>query len=89
MKNRKVLNLRTHLGGLFGKTSYDADKDGAEMEITPVGVLVKSCKGKTFPPGGALLVPYPNCVEIIVSDEVETDDEDKKRGPGRPPKVVA
>ena len=40
LKNRKVLNVRTHVGGLHGKTSYDSVRDGAKLELTPVGVLV-------------------------------------------------
>ena len=88
MKNRKVLNLRTHLGGLYGKTSYDSKRDDVEMEIWPVGVYIKSIKGKY----AGVLVPYPNCVEVQLEPEViEVDGpqptvfpDEVKRGPGRP-----
>ena len=32
LKTMKVLNVRTHVGGLHGKTSYDSVKDKADME---------------------------------------------------------
>lgn len=80
MKNKKVLNLRTHVGGLHGKTSYDVVKDKAKMDLTPVGVLVE------MPSKVQVLIPYSNCTEIIVEDCVE--EEQEKRGPGRPPKAI-
>lgn len=83
MKHYKVLNLRTHIGGLHGKTSYDSEKDGADMELWPVGVLLKSVPGRA----GNILIPFPNVVEIILAPEaVEADAqaEETKRGPGRP-----
>jgi len=86
MKNRKVLNLRCHLGGLHGKTSFDADQDRAEMELSAVGVVIKKInneillrKGKPF----ELLIPYSNCVEVVI----EPEQEEIRRSPGRPPKV--
>lgn len=80
MKNRKVLNLRTHLGGLHGKTSYDSVKDSADMEVWPVGVLIKSLKGKPCD----ILVPYPNVVEAVLAPAEEEAPDETKRGPGRP-----
>lgn len=77
MKNRKVLNLRTHVGGLHGKTSYDNVKDKAEMELTPVGVVVD------LPGRPTVLVPWPNCTEVILAPEDK--EEVAPRGPGRPP----
>jgi hypothetical protein len=82
MKARKVLNVRTHLGGLHGKTSFDAKKDGAEMEVSPAGVLITALGGKPVVRDGEkieLLIPWPNCTEVILEPETET------RGPGRPP----
>lgn len=80
------MNVRTHVGGLHGKTSYDWKKDKAEMELTAMGVLVKSMGGKPManPERFYLLLPLSNCTEILVegSDELE---EEPKRGPGRPP----
>lgn len=93
MKNRKVLNVRLHIGGLHGKTSYDADQDKVEMELTPIGVIVKALNGKPLERKGKtvdLLLPYPNCTEILVetaTDEAPVDLE-SKRGPGRPPKAA-
>lgn len=83
MKNYKVNNLRTHLGGVLGKTSYDAQKDDCDMEVWPVGVLIKTHKGREV----NLLVPYPNVVEAQVIVEVEAPAElDQVRRRGRPPK---
>ena len=79
MKNRKVLNVRSHVGGVHGKNSYDSVKDKADMEITPVGVLVRM-PGKT-----EILIPWPNCTEVALAPETEVSAESEKRGPGRPP----
>lgn len=80
---KKVLNVRTHVGGLHGKTSYDAEKDRADMELHPVGVLIKSREGLQMKNGEKhyhLLIPYSNCTEVLIDPGVE----EKKRGPGRP-----
>lgn len=71
MKNRKVLNVRTHVGGLHGKTSYDAKKDKIEMEITPVGVVVSGLGSND------LLIPWPNCTEVLL----EREEKEAPRGP--------
>lgn len=86
MKNYKVNNLRTHLGGVLGKTSYDAQRDECDMEVWPVGVLIKTHKGKEV----NLLVPYPNVVEaqVIVTSEAPAELEQIRRRPGRPPKDI-
>lgn len=76
MKNRKVLNLRTHVGGLHGKTSYDHEKDKAALELTPIGVTVD------LPGRPTVLVPWPNCTEVVLGEETK---EEAPRGPGRPP----
>lgn len=83
MKDRKVLNLRTHLGGLHGKTSYDALKDTAEMELWPFGVFIKSIKGRD----ANILVPFPNVVEAVLAPETIEEAQAEKRKPGRPPLV--
>lgn len=80
MKDRKVLNLRTHVGGLHGKTSFDAVRDKAIMEVTAVGVLVSMESSAVD-----LLVPYSNCTEISL-EKLPKQVEPDKRGPGRPPK---
>ncbi len=80
------MNLRTHLGGLHGKTSYDAAKDNAEMEVSAVGVVIKTLNGRPIVRDGKivhLVVPYPNTTEIII--EAEEAEDEKPRGPGRPP----
>ncbi len=82
MKNRKVLNLRTHVAGVLGQNSYDSNKHGADMELTAVGVLIKSVRGR---PGCNVLAPFGNVIEAILAPEAE---EDAPRV-GRPPKVVA
>jgi hypothetical protein len=82
MKNRKVLNLRVHLGGILGKTNYDSVQNKADMELTPVGVLLKSFGGSQVK---NLLIPYSNCVEMRLDEEVE----EEKKPVGRPPKEVA
>lgn len=78
MKNRKVLNLRTAVGGLLGKTSYDSVKHNAEMELWPIGVFLKSVEGRAV----NLLIWGPNIVECMLAPE---DELEEKRGPGRPP----
>lgn len=86
MKNRKVLNVRSHVGGLHGKTSYDAVKDRADMEVCAVGVVIKKLNGQPLSVAGQayeLLIPWPNCTEVLV----EVEEEEEKRGPGRPPKA--
>ena len=84
LKTMKVLNIRTHVGGLHGKTSYDSIKDKADMEITPVGVLVKYKSSN-------VLIPWPNCTEVILGAEgsAGASEETEKRGPGRPPRPRA
>ncbi len=84
MKNHKVLNLRTHLGGLHGKTSFDAVKDKVDMELWPVGVYIKSIDSKPV----EMLIPFPNIVEARLAP-IGPGDEDlvcptPPRGPGRP-----
>lgn len=86
----KVLNVRTSLGGLHGKTSYDAEKDKADMELTALGVKVKTLNGKPLVLKNGkqfhILLPYPNCSEVQVEvDEDKAETEEVKRGPGRPP----
>jgi hypothetical protein len=78
MKTYKVKNLRTHIAGLLGQTSYDSEKHEAEMELWPVGVLIKKIKGKEY----NLLEPFGNIIEA----RLEIDEQaEEKRGPGRPP----
>lgn len=95
MKNRKVLNLRTHLGGWLGKTSYDSEKDKCEMERWPDGVAIKSIKGQPLLYGEKKIKVIcvsgnSNNIEYLVEafdDATETKDApDAKRGPGRPAK---
>lgn len=80
--SRKVLNVRTHVGGLHGKTSYDAEKDKAEMIEGEKGIEVLSINGKPLINKEGLpyilVIDYPNCTEHCVLAE-------EKRGPGRPP----
>jgi len=81
MKNRKVTNMRTHLGGLFGKTSYDSVKDSADMELLPIGVLIKEVGGRKC----NLLVWAGNIIEThLAPEEIYPED---KRGPGRPKNI--
>lgn len=76
MMNKKVLNFRTHIGVVKGtKTSLDATVNEAEMELTPVGVFIRSIKGVKQD----ILVPLNNVLEIQLAH-----DEEEKRGPGRP-----
>lgn len=94
MKGRKVLNLRTHLGGWLGKTSYDAVKDKCDMEINPLGVAIKSIKGEPILFLGKK-VYCVSCNSNNIEFLVEADEEESKapeapkRGPGRPPLGVA
>jgi hypothetical protein len=81
MKNRKVLNLRTHIGGFHGKTSYDSQRNECDMELLANGVLIKSMKGKEC----NLFVPFANVVEAHLAPEEYFESEEPKRGPGRPP----
>lgn len=84
MKNRKVLNLRTHIAGVLALTSYDEKKHQADMELTAVGVLIRSLKGIKQ----NILVPFPNIVEARLAEEDDNTDP-TPRGPGRPPKAQA
>lgn len=93
MKNRKVLNLRTHLGGWLGKTSYDSEQDGCEMELTPAGVLIKKHKNEPIifkKKPVYILSSNSNNIEALIEafdDAPETKDApDAKRGAGRPAK---
>lgn len=70
MKNKKVLNLRTHLGGLLAKQSYDSVKDKADMEVLAVGILIKTLKGKEV----NMLIPYSNVVEARLEGESSKDE---------------
>lgn len=93
MKARKVLNVRAHVGGLHGKTSYDAVKDKAEMEVSPAGIVLLSLGGKRLERDGKpceLLLPWPNCTEVILEPEQPAPvAQAEPRGPGRPPKAAA
>lgn len=73
MKNRKVLNLRTHVGGLHGKTSYDAVKDKADMQVTAVGIFIEKLNGRHV----NILVPYPNCTEVQLGEEEKPTESPK------------
>lgn len=94
MKNRKVLNLRTHLGGWLGQTSYDAEQHKCEMELTPAGVLIKTFKGEPLKRNGKLVYCLSNnsnnietIIEAVDDDDVgQTKESIEKRGPGRPAK---
>lgn len=89
MKNRKVLNLRTHLGGWLGKTSYDFQRDKCDMELTPAGVAIKTLKGEPLLYSGRKVYCVSgnsNNVEMIVEADDEPQAEETKRGPGRPAK---
>lgn len=78
MKNRKVLTARCHIGaGIQSKLTYSAkDPSGkeldGEMELWPIGVYIKKYE---------LLIPFTN----ITSATLAPEDEEEKRGPGRPP----
>jgi hypothetical protein len=74
MKDRKVLNLRTHVGGVLGKTSYDAHKDAAEMELTAVGVMIHKIRRGSHIDTVSVLVPFANVIEVALAPE----DEKKK-----------
>lgn len=91
MRQFKVLNVRTHIGGLHGMTSYDSEKHGVEMTLEPAGVLIRSTKEEakfSIQRDGkaqkiAVILPWANVTEVIVED---APVEEEKRGPGRPPK---
>lgn len=94
MKNRKVLNLRTHLGGWLGQTSYDAKQHGVEMELTPAGVMITKFKNEPLIFKGQkvyCLSANSNNIEMILAadDEEDAPKSEEKRGPGRPPKDAA
>lgn len=76
MKTYKVLNVRTHIAGVIGKTSYDSVKHDIDMELWPVGVFIKTMAGKPY----NLLEPFGNIIEA----KLEYDEAEEKRGPGRP-----
>ena len=76
----KVQVLRLHLGGVLSTLSIDA-ASGAEMEWYPAGVLVKTFKGKPR----NVWYYASNIIEAQLADEAE---EEKKRGPGRPPNAA-
>jgi len=66
MKNRKVKMVRMHVGVQLGTTvhtSVDHIRQEAEMEITPIGVYVKT-KGKEF------VLPHGNIhsIELLPED---------------------
>lgn len=84
MRLRKVMNLRTSLGGLHGKTSYDAIKDDAEMlaDIEGAGVEITRLKGVDLNP--TTFIGWQNIVEAHLVPEAKVL-EAPKRGPGRPP----
>lgn len=84
MKPKKVLNLRTHVGGFLGKTSYDSVKHEVEMELLDGGVLIRTVKNKPC----NLFIPFANVVEVLLESDGEAApaiDDVIKRGPGRPP----
>ena len=86
MRLRKVMNLRTHLGGLFGKTSYDSNKDECEMiaDLDGAGIEITKLRGKDLDP--TLFVGWNNVVEAqLAREETKTEEAPVKRGPGRPP----
>lgn len=98
MKNRKVLNLRTHVGGLKAKTSIDSGTHKSEMELCPLGVIVKTLDGNAFfnpktKEFYEILVPFANIIEVQISPADEKTEEPTgttsivKRG--RPPKDSA
>ncbi len=70
MKNRKVLNLRTHVGGLYGKTSYDSEQHECDMELLPIGVLIKSIKGKP----AELFIPFANIIEVRLAPKSDKEE---------------
>lgn len=85
MRLRKVMNLRTHLGGLFGKTSYDSIKDECDMiaDLDGAGIEITKLKGKELDP--TLFVGWNNVVEAqLVRGETKAEETPTKRGPGRP-----
>lgn len=99
MKNRKVLNVRTHIGGLHGKTSFDEIVDKLDMYLEDQGVLIYQANGKPFirkGPNGLpdiqymIFEPLTNTTEILLHYVAPAPgvSDDEKRSPGRP-KVVA
>lgn len=74
MKNRKVLQLRTHIAGILSVNSYDHKLHKAEMELTPVGVFVRVFKEKPT----SVLVPFANIIEVVLAPE---EEEKTKKAP--------
>jgi hypothetical protein len=93
MKNRKVLNVRCHVGaGIQGRLNYShfgptKKADGTypvldgEIELWPIGAYVV---------GQNLLIPFTNITSLMLAPEDAAPDapETEKRGPGRPPKAA-
>lgn len=93
MKNRKVLNLRTHVGGLLAKTSIDSYTHKSDMELWPIGILVKTMDGKPFlnPKSKEpyeVFVPFANVVEVQVSPDQVIEDTVKHGDSETPPSPV-
>ena len=75
MKNRKVLNLRTHVGGILAVTTYDHIQHKAVMELWPVGVYISSFKGVAR----STLVPFANIIECQLAPEEAEEKKDEKK----------
>lgn len=76
MKNRKVLNLRTHIAGVLSKTSYDHEKHMADMQLEYAGVLVKSIymNSAIGQKEVNVLIPFGNIIEAVLAPE-ETKEQ--------------
>lgn len=75
LKNRKVVQIRTHYDPMIGGKPQQAFNlksmgEGAHMEVTPIGVYIKIWVGvanaKTLQEH---IVPYANVQSIMLSDE--------------------
>ena len=88
MLGRKVGNLITHIGGLNAKITWDHNKDGATMLVTPVGIHIKSTNLKAFK---ETLIPWPNVVEarLLPEEASEVVDLPKRGRPPKEPESVA
>lgn len=87
MKSKKVLNVRIHLGGLHGKTSYDSEQDGADMVLEDGIITLRKLKNEPIIWKNKkvhLNFHSSNVFESITL--AEDEQEEPRRGPGRPPR---
>jgi hypothetical protein len=66
-----VKTVRRHVGGLMcgGSTTIEADKHKVQMQLLPVGVLVKEQSGKSW------VIPYPNVIDVLVEEKAEKPEK--------------